>query len=231
MYLDDIVVFSRTYEEHIEKLQVIFQRLKDAGLKLKTSKCKLFQKAIKYLGHLVTENGVATDPDKVKCVQELPVPKCVKDIQSFVGFTGYKDFSKIARPLHELTHFKTRGNAKKRKYKPFKWEKAHQSAFETLKKLVTSSPTLAFADFKNPFILHKDASSIRLGAALYQIQDGEERFIAFASRGLSQSERNYPAKLEFLALKWAVSEKFHDSLYGNQFLVRTDNNPYTYILT
>ena len=114
LYHDDIAVFSCT----IEKLQVVFQRLKDAGLQLKTSKCILFQKAIKYLGHLVTENGVITDPDKVKCVQELPDPKCVKDIQSFVGFTEYyrryiKDFSKIARPLQELTHFKTRGNTKK----------------------------------------------------------------------------------------------------------------------
>ena len=133
----------------------------------------MFQKALKYLGHLVTENWVITDPDKANCVQEWPVPKCVKDIQCFVGFTGYyrryiKDFSKIVRPLQEVTHFKTRGNSKKREYEPFKWEEAHQSAFETLKKLVTSSLTLAFADF----ILHTDASSIGLGAALYQIQDG-----------------------------------------------------------
>tara|TARA_B110000881_G_scaffold132335_1_gene116424 strand:- start:201 stop:485 length:285 start_codon:yes stop_codon:yes gene_type:complete len=89
---------------------------------------------------------------------------------------------------------------------------------------------LAYADFDKPFILNTDASTYGLGAALYQLQDGKERVVAYASRSLSPSEKNYPAhKLEFLALKWAVSDKFHDYLYGRQFEVRTDNNPLTYV--
>lgn len=95
-----------------------------------------------------------------------------------------------------------------------------------------SPPILAYADFDQPFILHTDASSNGLGAVLYQRQNGEKRVIAYASRGLRNSERHYPAhKLEFLALKWAVTDKFHDYLYGNKFDVVTDNNPLTYVLT
>ena len=98
--------------------------------------------------------------------------------------------------------------------------------------LCTESPVLAYADFKAPFILHTDASGDGLGAVLYQVQEGKQRVIAYASRSLSRSERNYPVhKLEFLALKWAITDKFHDYLYGSQFQVYTDNNPLTYVLT
>ena len=104
LYLDDIIVFSKTYEEHLERLESVFSRLKDAGLKLKPSKCLLFQRSIKYLGHIVSSEGIATDPDKIAAVQQWPVPKSVKELQSFLGFVGYyrkfiKNFSKIARPL------------------------------------------------------------------------------------------------------------------------------------
>ena len=101
-----------------------------------------------------------------------------------------------------------------------------------MKEKLSTPPVLAYADFKLPFLLHTDASVDGLGAVLYQVQDGIERVIAYASRGLRNSERNYPAhKLEFLCLKWAVTEKFHDYLYGNQFTIVTDNNPLTYVLS
>lgn len=105
-------------------------------------------------------------------------------------------------------------------------------AFETLIAKLTTAPVLGFANPKQPYILHTDASTTGLGAALYQEQEGQLRVIAYASRGLSASESQYPAhKLEFLALKWRVTEKFHDYLYGTNFVVVTDNNPLTYILT
>ena len=107
-----------------------------------------------------------------------------------------------------------------------------QEAFETLQRLCTESPILAYADIKAPFVLHTDASGVGLGAVLYQVQDGQKRVIAYASRSLSKSERNYPVhKLEFLALKWAITDKFHQYLYGAECQVFTHNNSLAYVLT
>ena len=237
LYLDDIVIFSQTYEEHLNRLETIFKRLQ-TGLKLKPSKCKFFRRSIKYLGHIVSSDGVGTDPDKTSCIEEWPIPTTVKQVQSFLGFVGYyrrfiKGFSKIAKPLHAITRGEIVNPKTKKRKDNFHWGEEQQNAFESLKHHVTHAPVLAFANFKEPFILHTDASTCGLGAALYQYQaDGKQRIVAFASRGLNKSERNYPAhKLEFLALKWAITDNFHDYLYGNHFEVSTDNNPLTYILT
>ena len=240
LYLDDIVIYSKTYEEHLEKLIAVFKKLERAGLKLKPQKCSMFQKEIKYLGHIVSEQGVKTDPDKITAVTKWPTPTTVTELQSFLGFASFyrrfiKGFSKIAKPLHEATQgLYPNSKKKQRKLSSQKlvWGSAQQQAFNELKSRCTTTPVLAYADFHKPFILHVDASFDGLGAALYQEQDGKERPVAFASRGLSQSERRYPVhKLEFLALKWAVTEKFHDYLYGSHFEARTDNNPLTYVLT
>ena len=146
-----------------------------------------------------------------------------------------KDYSKIARPLNALlgtpTKKNTRGRSKKSTV-PWRWTSECQISFDTLKLKLMEPPVLAYADFRQPFIVHTDASTSGLGAALYQVQEGKERVIAYASRGLNPSERNYPAhKLEFLALKWAVTDKFHGYLYGRPFRVITDNNPLTYVTT
>ena len=112
------------------------------------------------------------------------------------------------------------------------WGPEQQEAFETLLRLCTEFPVLAYADFKAPFVLHTDASGDGLGAVLYQVQDGQKRVMVYASRSLSKSERNYPVhKLEFLALKWAITDKFHEYLFGAEFQVYADNNPLTYVLT
>ena len=239
IYLDDIVGFSRTFEEHLQRLEQVFQRLVDAGLKLSPEKCHLFQSQLKYLGHNISAEGVAADPEKIQCVRDWPLPKSVDEVQSFLGFVGYhrrfiKDFAKISRPLDDL--LKGSGGGKKRskvqKQRVFVWGDEQQRAFDTLVDACCNTPVLAFADYTKPFIVHTDASSHGLGAVLYQVQDGKQRAIAYASRGLSVSEKNYPVhKLEFLALKWAITEKFHDYLYGNEFVVKTDNNPVTYVLT
>ncbi len=115
---------------------------------------------------------------------------------------------------------------------PFIWEDPQQIAFDSLVYHLVNPPVLAYANYDLPFVVHTDASSKGLGAVLYQKQEGKDRVVAYSSRSLKPSEKNYPAhKLEFLALKWAVSEKLHDYLYGTQFTVVTDNNPLTYILT
>ena len=122
---------------------------------------------------------------------------------------------------------------KRRKAKvEWNWGEEQQEAFEKIVELLTTPPVLAYADYTKPFLLHTDASLEGLGAVLYQEQEGKERVIAYASRSLKKSEKNYPChKLEFLALKWAVVDKFHDYLYGHEFTVKTDNNPLTYVLT
>ena len=240
IFFDDILVFSKTLEEHFRRLDLVLEKIEDAGLKIRLDKTELLQRSVKYLGHVVSADGVHTDPDKVRCVQEWPVPKNIKELQSFLGFCGFyrrfcKDFSKIARPLHDLTAGQNNHRkGKKSNVKPpkFIWEEKHQKAFEELKSLLASAPVLAYADPQKPFIVHTDASSEGLGAVLLQNQDGLERVVAYASRGLNPAERHYAAhKLEFLALKWAVTDKFHDYLYGNTFVVKTDNNPLTYVLT
>ena len=139
----------------------------------------------------------------------------------------------MPKPLTELHPNTTIKNGKKVKTsKPFVWGKEQQDAFDRLKQALCSQPILGYPDYNLPFELHTDASSKGLGAVLYQKQKGTMRVIYNASRGLKRSEKNYPAaKLEFLALKWAITEKLHDYLYGNNFTVVTDNNPLTYALS
>ena len=246
LYLDDINVFSGTVSEHLERLDKVFTRLGAAGLKLQPEKCHLFQLEAKFLGHLVSEAGIQTDPDKIEAVKDWPVPESVNEVRKFLGFASFyrrfiSGFSKIAAPLHQLLRGLetrvTKAGKKKRgppKGQKFEWGTAQQEAFDTLREKLTTAPVLAYADYTKPFVVHTDASLDGLGAAIYQKQDdGKERVVAYASRSLGPTEVNYPPhKLEFLALKWAVTEKFHDYLYGQkEFTVRTDNNPLTYVLS
>lgn len=250
VFLDDIIVFSSTLEEHEVRLMKVLTRLREFGLKLSPEKCMFFQTSVKYLGHIVSQDGVGTDPGKVEALKKWPRPQDLKQLRSFLGFSGYyrrfiKDYSSIVKPLTDLTsgypplHKNTKHKTQTYQTyhdpkKPFgdRWTDSCELAFNTIIEKLTTAPVLGFADPKVPYVLHTDASTTGLGAALYQEQDGHMRVIAYASRGLSRSESRYPAhKLEFLALKWAVVEKFCDYLYGNQFTVITDSNPLTYILT
>lgn len=243
IFLDDILIFSENFEDHLERLERVFSKLKEHGLKLKASKCEFFKTSVRYLGHIVSQSGVKTDPDKLLALTSWPEPKNIKELRSFLGFTGYyrrfiKDYARIVKPLNDLLvghpTYQQPDQKKKKKKKPipWQWQETQQLAFNTLKEKLSSPPILAYADFSKPFILHTDASTDGLGAVLYQEHDGLEHVIAYASRGLRNSEKLYPAhKLEFLCLKWAVTEKFHDYLYGNQFTVHTDNNPLTYVLS
>ena len=134
----------------------------------------------------------------------------------------------MAKPLYKLI---SRENAAK-KQNSIKWDSKCQEAFDKLKELYITTPILAYADFGKPFKLHTDVSVLGLGAVLYQVQDGVEKVISYASQSLTKSEAKYPVhKLEFLCLKWAIIDQFHEYLYGNTFDVYTDNNPLTYVLT
>ena len=170
--------------------------LKISNLSLKPSKCHFFQKQLKYLGHLVSNKGIQTDPDKIECLKRWPLPKNVKDLRRFLGFAGFYrrlicGFLKIANPFHDLL----KGDILKKKGKKmhwkeyaipkFEWNEIHQFAFEQLIQLLCFAPVLSFADFTLPFLVHTDASGDGLGAILYQtLDDGKNHPIYYASRGL-----------------------------------------------
>ena len=242
VYLDDIIIFSESYEEHLRHLELVFARIKKYNLKMNSAKCQFFRRKVKYLGHIITADGIEVDSDKTAVLKNWKPPSNVDELRSFLGFSGYfrkfvKDYAKTAKCLNDLlTGNGPPSNRKRRKNKEkspkWNWTQEHQIAFEILIDKLMSPPILAYPDFSLPFILHTDASYQGLGAILYQKQDEKERVIGYASRGLKASEKNYPAhKLEFLAMKWAITDKFKDLLYGHQFEVVTDNNPLTYVLT
>ncbi|XP_063438199.1 uncharacterized protein LOC134719148 [Mytilus trossulus] len=245
IYLDDLIIFSKTVDEHFDRLERIFQRLREVGLKLSPKKCSLFQQRVKYIGHIVSAKGIEPDPEKIDKVMNWPRPTNPEEVRQFLGFVGYyrkfvRDFSKKARPLTDLmpstSNKKGKGKKGQKKtsveVKPWHWDKEQEDAFQELRHHLSNPPVLGFPEYQNPFELHTDACLTGLGAVLYQLQEGKKRVIAYASRGLSKSERNYPVhKLEFLALRWAICDKFNDYLYGAKFTVLTDNNPLTYVLS
>uniref|UniRef100_A0A8C7WVL3 Gypsy retrotransposon integrase-like protein 1 n=1 Tax=Oryzias sinensis TaxID=183150 RepID=A0A8C7WVL3_9TELE len=251
VYLDDIIVFGKTLEEHEYRLLKVLDRLQEVGLKVSLDKCQFCQPRVKYVGHIVSEKGITTDPEKVEVVKNWKEPTDLKTLKSFLGFSGYyrrfiANYSQIVHPLTELTkgYPPTQKKGKPlctdstRPYfkatEPFgeRWDQSCRESFRKTIDCLVNAPVLSFADPTKPYILHVDASMSGLGAVLNQEYSEGLRPVAFASRKLSNSEQRYPAhQLEFLALKWAVIDKFHDYLYGAKFTVRTDNNPLTYVLT
>ena len=249
VYLDDLIIYGKTIEQTEERLFKTLDRLRGFGLKVDPKKCVFFVKRVKHLGHIVSAEGISPDPDKTSALTSWPVPKTLRELKSFLGFAGYyrrfvKDFSKVLRPLNKLCEgYIPPKTLKKMATKPAspilnmssridkKWDGHCQIAFDTIKQCLVSPPILGYADLSAPFIVHTDASLTGLGACLYQLQDDDMRVIAYASRGLNRSEMNYPAhKREFLALKWAVTDKFKDYLFASKFTVITDNNPLTYVM-
>ena len=180
------------------------------------------------------EHGIETNLKKIEAIQKWPIPTNITETHSFLGLCNYyqkfiKDYAKIAKPLYKLIS----GEKSKKKNNEIEWTSHCQFAFDLLKKLCTEAPVLAYADYTKTFKVHTDASEDGLGAILYEDQDdGTSRVIAYASRSLKKSEQRYhSSKLEFLALKWAITDWFHEYLYSGTFEVHTDNNPLTYVLT
>lgn len=247
-YLDDIIVFSKSFQEHVEHVRQVLQRLKSHGVKLKPGKCKLFHREVSFLGRIISKSGYYIDPKATDAVTKLKdsLPKTVGEVRRLVGLLGVyrrhiKDFSRIAKPIYELLdgkHHKAKPpptNGQLPSKHPVNWTAEHRTALNKLIERITSPPILAYPDYNAPFVVHTDASQDGLGAVLYQKQEGTLRVIAYASRTLTPAERNYhlhAGKLEFLALKWSITEQFRDYLYYSpRFIVYTDNNPLTYILS
>ena len=225
IYLDDVIVIGKSFEDMIKNLGVVFERLQQSGLKLKARKCQLFGKEVEFLGHIISEKGVETDPSKTQCIEMWPTPKNVKDVRAFIGLCSYYRcfvyrFSEIAKPLHKLTE----------KNKPFIWTEECSKAFETLKKKLVEAPVLIHPDFTKSFKLDVDASDHSIGAVLSQDTENGECVVVYASRTLSKSERRYcVTRKEMLALVYFV-KYFRHYLYGKQFTIRTDHGSLRWLM-
>lgn len=252
-YLDDLLVFGKSEQEALDRLEMVFCRLREHNLKLSQKKCCFLRNSVKFLGHIVTAEGISTDPAKVSAINQVTAADLMESdgktpsptkIRSFLGMANYyshfiEGLSGMAKPLFALTAGQKtkRGKpcvSKLRRLKPQDWTNGCELAVDKIKTAVTQTATLAHPDFKKPFVLFTDASMDGLGAVLSQIPEGEKRPrpVAFANKSLSKSQSRYPAhRLEFFALKWAVCDKFAHWLKGNHFTVLTDNNPLTYIMT
>ena len=219
VYVDDILVFSKTFDEHLRHLAEIFDRLISAGLTLKPNKCRFALKEVQYLGHVITKDGVCVDVAKTDAMRSFPVPTTQKEVRSFLGLCNYyrkfvKDYSKIASPLNALLS----------KDDKFSWTMECQRAFDKLKSALTSPPVLAYPDHNKGFILTADASGTAIGYILGQLDDNnQERVIAYGGRSLNIHERKYNiTERECLAIIEGI-KSFHVYLAGQRFKVFTDH--------
>ena len=225
IYLDDVLVYSRTFDEHLQHLRLVFDRFREAGLKLKPKKCFFGQKHVKFLGHVISPEGVQPDPAKIEAIKKYPVPRKVKDVRAFLGLANYyrkfvKDFAKIAGPLHELT----------KKGLKFQWTNECQAAFDLLKTALTQAPILAYPDFTLPFDLYIDASDDALGMVLGQIQNGREVVIAYSGRKLLPAEKNYSVTEREALAAVAGVKYFQPYLYSRKFTIYTDHNAVRWLM-
>ncbi|GFV62885.1 retrovirus-related Pol polyprotein from transposon opus [Trichonephila clavipes] len=185
VYLDDIIIVGRSFEEHLKNIRRVLQKPKEANLKLSPSKCHLFRREVAYLRHTISAEGARTDLDKISAEKDWNCPTDVHQLRSFLGLCTYyrkfvKKFSTIARPLHKLTEAKQK----------FIWKVGCSNAFNKLKDALTSAPILAYPEIRKQFILDADASQESIGTVLSQDIDGQEHIIAYFSKCLSKPEKN-----------------------------------------
>src|ERR1043165_5449033 len=228
VYIDDIIIYSKTFEEHMVHVEKVLQKLKEANLMLKLKKCKWCEQNIEFLGHIVGRDGLKPDPAKIEKIKNIREPRDITGIRSFLGLCSYyrkfiKGFSKIAKPLNELL---------KKENRDFKWTEKQQKAFDMLKEKLMNHPVLEYPNYEKEFILITDASGNGLGAVLTQLDENKrERVIAYASKSLLPAEKNYTiTELECLAIVWGIKH-FHKYLVGKKFTIWIDHSALKYLKT
>lgn len=219
VYLDDLLITSATYEEHLVLLREVSRLLKEAGLTINVTKSKFVLKSTRYLGYVIGNGTIRVDSEKVRCIKEYPVPKNIRQIRRFLGMTGYyrrfiSNYSSIAVPLTNMLS----------KNKAFRWTSEAQLALDKLKQALISAPVLQNADFKKQFFIQCDASSVGIGSVLFQVSDdGSEHPIAYASKKLNSAQRNYSiTELECYAVVHGI-KSFRAYVEGYNFVVITDH--------
>ena len=251
-YLDDICVFSSMVDEMLDCVGLVLNHLKEFNLKIKPKKMYFFQSSVVFLGHVLLKDGISPNPEKVAKVKDWPVPKSAKEVHSFLGLASYyrrfiPQFTKWASPLHELIrpvttkkkkHAGTKVPPLSQNLPPFQWSPDCQKFFKKLKEALITMPVLSYLDYSKQFLLETDALLKGLGTVLLQERTMKVIFVLcpFTSCTLKPYEKvheetNSSAKLELLALKWAVCEKFKDYVIGSKFTILTDNNPLIYVHT
>ncbi|KAL0559480.1 hypothetical protein IC582_004091 [Cucumis melo] len=222
VFIDDILIYSKTEAEHEEHLRMVLQTLRDNKLYAKFSKCEFWLKQVSFLGHVVSKDGVSVDPAKIEAVTGWTRPSTVSEVRSFLGLAGYyrrfvENFSRIATPLTQLT----------RKGAPFVWSKACEDSFQTLKQKLVTAPVLTVPDGSGSFVIYSDASKKGLGCVLMQ----QGKVVAYASRQLKSHEQNYPTHdLELAAVVFALKIWRH-YLYGEKIQIFTDHKSLKYFFT
>ena len=226
-FLDDIIIFGRTFEEHLTRLDHALNRLKSANVKLKPSKCAFGKRSVAFLGHIISELGISTDPEKIKRIPEWPRPRNVTELRALLGYESYyrkfiRGFAHVVDPLNKLLH----------KDHPYQWTSNCENAFASLKKAFVEIITLANFDFTKPFIVDNDASDVGIGAVLSQLNKSSvEQPLAYYSRSLSMPERIYAVtRKEILALVDALRH-FRCYVIGKRFKVRTDHSALQWLRT
>ena len=233
-YLDDILIFSETLEDHLSHLETVFDRLRQHGLKLKLKKCSFLQSETHYLGFIINVKGISPDPAKEEAIKSLPTPTCVREVRSFIGMCSYyrrfiPNFSEIAEPIIALT----------RKYARFTWSDQCQNGFDYLKQSLTVVPLLAYPDPNKPYTLYTDASNSCIGACLTQEMDSEEVFlpnvknekpIYCLSHKLSKTQCKWSTiEKEAFAIHYSL-QKLDYYLHNAKFTIKTDQRPLKYLL-
>ncbi|KAI8499504.1 hypothetical protein Bbelb_225550 [Branchiostoma belcheri] len=219
-YLDDIIVFSRTFQDHLTTLEEVFRRCRAANLKLNAKKCQFARPRVRFLGHVVSKQGIQPDPANTEKVRHWPTPTSTAEVRAFLGLASYyrkfvRNFAHIADPLVALT----------RKHVRFAWDDACQKAFDSLRAALVTPPVLAYPDFTSPLTLYTDASNTAIGAVLTHPDDLGEHVISYASKTLSKQERNWSTyDRELWAIVWSVRH-YRSYLAGHHFTVITDHKP------
>lgn len=221
VYLDDIIIVSKTFEQHLKLLEEVKERLQDANLTINIDKCEFFKTSLKYLGYVIDYKGIRTDPDKVAAMVNYPRPTTTTEIKRFIGMCSWyrrfiSHFSSLVSPINDLL----KGKKKK---EGIEWTTEAEKSFIKIKEALVSAPILCSPDFTKPFVIQSDASDVGVGGVLTQNLDGEEKVIAFASRSLTRAERIQPiTQRECLAVIFCI-EKFRPFVEGTRFTVITDH--------
>jgi len=218
-YLDDIVIATPTFDEHLTWLKKVLDKITAAGLMINPDKCEFCKSQVRYLGFIVQRDGLTVDPEKTRPVLEYPIPTNIRQVRRFLGMSSWyrrfiPQFATLSEPLTRLL----------KKGKRWEWGNDQDRAFQRIHEHLVTAPTLASPYFELPFVLQTDAISVGLGAVLTQNVEGTERVIAFASRALSDPEKKYSVtEQECLAVVWAI-QKFRPYLEGYRFTVVTDHS-------
>ena len=224
IYLDDVLIYGSNFDEHMSRLDEVFTRIKEAGLKLKPEKCQLLQTCVNFLGHTISAEGILTNPENLAKVKQWPVPTTPTQVRQILGLGSYyrrflKGYSDLVRPLTLLTHKNT----------PFVWTEDCQKSFDSLKQRLMGSEIMAYPRDQGLYIIDTDASYSQIAGVLSQIQDGRERVISYGSRTLNKAEKNYCiTDKELLAIRH-FTEYYRQYLLGRHFLVRSDHQALTYL--